>query len=87
MNRIRKKIVQGYYEDLLSGKKKFDLRLNNFTIKEGDMLELVEVDENRKLTGRKLQKKVTYVKKFKIDQLFWPVEEIEKKGFQIISLE
>lgn len=87
MNRIRKKIVQGYYEDLLSGKKKFDLRLNNFTIHEGDMLELVEVDENRKLTGRKLQKKVTYVKKFKIDQLFWPVEEIEKKGFQIISLE
>lgn len=72
---------------MLSGKKKFDLRLNNFTIHEGDMLELVEVDENRKLTGRKLQKKVTYVKKFKIDQLFWPVEEIEKKGFQIISLE
>ncbi len=87
MNRIRKKIVKGYYEDLLSGKKKFDLRLNNFTIKEGDMLELVEVDETRQLTGRKLQKKVTYVKKFKLDKLFWPVEEIEKKGFQIISLE
>ena len=87
MTRISKKIVQGYYEDLLSGKKKFDLRLNNFKIVEGDMLELVEIDENRKLTGRKLQKKVTYVKEFKIDELFWPVEEIEKKGFQIISLE
>jgi hypothetical protein len=87
MNRISKKILPGYYEDLLSGKKKFELRLNDFEIQEGDMLELVEIDENRKLTGRKLQKKVTYVKKFKIDELFWPVEEIEEKGFQIISLE
>lgn len=87
MNRISKKILPGYYEDLLSGKKKFELRLNDFEIEEGDILELVEIDENRKLTGRKLQKKVTYVKKFKLDELFWPVEEIEEKGIQIISLE
>ena len=70
MNRIRKKIIKGYYEDLLSGKKKFDLRLNNFTIKEGDMLELVEVDENRQLTGRKLQKKVTYVRSLNSTNFF-----------------
>ena len=84
---ITKKIVKGYYEDLLSGKKKFELRLNDFEVQEGDILHLVEYDENRQPTGRSLDKKVTYVRKFKIDELHWPVEEIMEKGLQVISLE
>lgn len=87
MTHISKKILPGYFEDLLSGKKKFELRLNDFEIKEGDILELVEIDNKRNLTGRKLEKKVTYVKKFKLNELFWPEEEIKEKGIQIISLE
>lgn len=87
MTLITKKIVLGYYEDLLSGKKKFDLRLNDFKVEAGDILELVEIDENRKPTGRKLQKTVTSVRYFKLDELFWSEKEIKEKGLQILSLE
>ncbi len=85
---IHKKILPGYYEDLLSGKKKYELRLNDFIVNEGDTLVLEEWNkETKEYTGRKLEKKVTYVRAFKIDELFWPQEEILDKGIQIISLE
>lgn len=87
MSTITKKIWPGYYEDLISGKKKFELRLNDFEIKEGDTLILEEWNpETKEYTGRRLEKKVTYVRKFKIDELYWPKEEIEEKGLQVISL-
>ncbi|MCX6795065.1 MAG: DUF3850 domain-containing protein [Candidatus Falkowbacteria bacterium] len=85
---IKKKILPEYFVAIASGKKKFELRLNDFEIKEGDIMLLEEWDEKKKeYTGRKLEKKVTYVKQFKIDELFWPKEEIMEKGIQIISLE
>ncbi len=40
--------------------------------------------ETKEYTGRVLEKKVTYVAKTK-DAKFWPKEDIEKYGFQIIS--
>ena len=88
MTEIKKKILPEYFEAVASGKKKFELRLNDFDINEGDVLVLEEWDsETKEYTGRKLEKKVTYVRKFKIDELFWPEEEIKEKGIQIISLE
>lgn len=85
---IEKKIWPKYFEAILSGKKKYELRLNDFEIAEGDILLLKEWDpETKKYTGREIQKRVTYVGKFKIDELFWPKKEIEKQGIQIISLE
>ena len=85
---IKKKIWPKYFKAITSGKKKFDLRLNDFKVKEGDILLLEEWNpKTQKYTGRKIKKKVTYVLKFKIDNLFWPKEKIEEKGLQIISLE
>ncbi len=85
---IRKKIWPEYFDAVVSGKKKFELRLNDFEINEGDKLILDEWDHKTKnYTGRKIEKKVTYVGKFRIDQLFWSEDEIKKKGLQIISLE
>lgn len=73
---------------MASGRKKFELRLNDFEIKEGDTLVLEEWDpEKKEYTGRKIEKKATYVGKFKIDELFWSESEIKEKGIQIISLE
>lgn len=87
MKTIKKKCWPEYFEVILSGKKNYELRLNDFTIKEGDMLVLEEWDPKTKsYTGRSIQKKVSYVGKFKIDQLFWPEAEIKEKGLQIISL-
>lgn len=88
MTTIEKKIWPEYFDAVASGKKKFELRLNDFDIAEGDTLILKEWDPKmKKYTGRQVEKKVTYVAKFKIDQLFWPEEEIKEKGIQVISLE
>ena len=85
---IKKKIRPEYFEVVKSGKKKGELRLNDFEINEGDTLVLEEWDPKiKEYTGRKMEKKVTDVSRFKIDQLFWPEEEIKEKGIQIISLE
>ncbi|MBI4457503.1 DUF3850 domain-containing protein [Candidatus Uhrbacteria bacterium] len=86
MATITKKIQPIFFEAILSGKKKYELRLNDFEIAEGDILVLEEWDgEPRKFTGRKIEKIVSYVGKFKVDELFWPESEVRDKGLQIIS--
>ena len=85
---IKKKIWPEYFDAVVSGKKKYELRLNDFQIKEGDTLALEEWDpKTKEYTGRKIKKKVTYVGKFKVAELFWPEEQIRERGIQIISLE
>ncbi|MEK7174680.1 MAG: DUF3850 domain-containing protein [Patescibacteria group bacterium] len=85
---IKKKAWPEYFEAVASGKKNYDLRLNDFEVNEGDTLVLEEWDpKTKEYTGRKLEKKVTYVGKFKMDKLFWPEEQIKEKGIQVISLE
>ena len=85
---IKKKILPEYFEAIVSGKKKFELRLNDFDIAQGDTLLLEEWDPQAKqYTGRSIEKNVTYVGKFRIDNLFWPEKEIKEKGLQIISIE
>lgn len=85
---IHKKIWPEYFEAVISGRKKYELRLNDFEIKEGDILVLEEWDpKTQSYTGRKTEKRVTYVGKFKTDKLFWSEEDIKKNGLQIISLD
>ncbi|MBI4993384.1 DUF3850 domain-containing protein [Candidatus Wolfebacteria bacterium] len=88
MTIINKKIWPEYFDAVVSGKKKYELRLNDFDVQEGDILVLEEWEQKtKKYTGRKIERRVTYVGKFKIDQLFWTEDEIKGKGIQIISLE
>lgn len=85
---IKKKILPEYFDAIVSGKKKFELRSNDFDIAEGDTLLLEEWDPQvKQYTGRSVEKNVTYVLKVSIDKLFWPEEEIKNKGLQIISIE
>jgi ASC-1-like (ASCH) protein len=86
MKNIRKKTWPKIFEMVKSGKKKFDVRLANFSVKEGDTLILEEWDpKKKKYTGRKLKKKVKYVLKFKLDD-FGQKKEIEKRGLHVIQL-
>ena len=56
---IKKKIPPEHYELISSGKKRFELRVADFDIKEGDTLHLKEWDPKKeKYTGRQLKKKV-----------------------------
>ena len=84
---IHKKVWREYFEQIVSGKKKFELRLADFEVNEGDVLVLEEWDKDTKeYTGRKIEVVATYIIKTK-GQTFWSAEEVEKYGFQIIQFE
>lgn len=89
MATINKKTWPHEFEAVMAGKKKADLRLSDFEIAEGDTLVLEEWDpETKRYTGRKIEKKVSNVSKFKLDSLYsWSQAEIAEKGLQIISFE
>ena len=83
--KIEKKVWREYFEKILSGEKTFELRLADFECNPGDTLILREWNPTTKqYTGRVLEKKVTYVSKTK-NQKFWPQEDVEKYGFQVIA--
>lgn len=82
-----KKVWPEYFEKIISGKKKFELRLADFDVNEGDTLVLEEWDNITKhYTGRKTNIVATYILKTK-KVPFWTQEEVEKYGFQIIQFE
>ncbi len=89
MATIEKKTWPEEFQAILSGKKKYELRLNDFEVNEGDTLLLREWDpETKAYTGRSIEKKTVSILKFDINtQKYWPKEEVLEKGLQIISLE
>jgi len=83
---IKKKTWPKLFKLVKSGKKKFDLRLADFRVREGDTLILEEYDpKKKKYTGRKIQKKVKFVLKVKLND-FGQEKEIIKRGLYIIQL-
>jgi len=83
---IEKKILSEYFNRVASGEKTYELRLADWDCQPGDTLVLNEIDtKTKKPTGRSLKRKVSYVGKTK-DLDFWSKEEIDKYGYQIISL-
>jgi ribosomal protein S17 len=80
-----KKVWHEYFQKILDGVKNYELRLADWECQAGDILILKEWDPiAKKLTGRVIEKEVTYVLKTK-DLTFWTKEEVEKHGYQIIS--
>ena len=83
---IKKKSWPKIFALMKSGKKKFDVRVADFRVKEGDTLLLEEYDpKKQKYTGRKISKKVKYVLNFKLDD-FGQKTQIQKKGLYIIQV-
>ena len=68
MSRMEKKIWPAFYEKIASGRKKFELRVADFPLSEGDTLVLREWDpETKEYTGRQIEKTVTYLTKFDLN--------------------
>lgn len=85
--RIRKKATTQLFQDMLGGKKTFDIRSEEFDVREGDELILDEWDDVRKeYTGRSMEARVTFVEKTK-DYHFWRSDEALRCGFQVTQLE
>jgi len=84
---VEKKIWPESFQRILNGEKKFELRLADFDIKEGDIFLLREWNpETKEYTGRKIEKKVTFVD-IANEMKYWKKEDIDKFGFQIISFD
>ena len=82
-----KKIWPKYFELISSGKKRFELRLADFDIKEEDTLILEEWNpETKEYTGRTIEKKIDYISKFNLD-FFGQEQEVKDKGIFIIQFE
>ncbi len=83
--KIEKKVWPEYFQKIIDGVKKYELRLADFECNPGDILFLREWNpKTKEYTGRVIEKTVTYVGKTK-GQTFWPKEDVEKYGFQIIA--
>lgn len=80
-----KKVLPEYFEEIISGSKSFELRLADWDCELGDILVLKEWSKEEGYTGREITKKIGYVLKTKDLKLF-PKQEVEKYGYQIISL-
>lgn len=86
MAKIEKKMWPESYELVRTGQKTYDLRLADWHAQPGDMIIFREWNpKTGSYTGRSMEKKVGYVGKTK-DWEVWPSEDIEKYGFQVISL-
>ena len=84
--KIEKKVWPEYFDKIISGEKTFELRLADWDCTIGDFLILKEWDPSTKeYTGRWIEKQITYVLKTK-DVHLWSQEEVDKFGFQIISI-
>lgn len=87
---VEKKIWPENFEEVSSGKKKYEPRLLDFKINEGDELLLKEWNPKEgKYTGRKIKKKVIKVLKLLPSEIrkYWTQDEIEEKGIQVIEFE
>ena len=83
--RHTKKVWPEYFQKILDGKKTYELRLADWECNEGDILVLQEWNpETKEYTGREIEKEVTYVGRTK-NTTFWPKEDVEKYGYQIIA--
>ncbi len=83
---IKKKFWPEYFDLVASGKKKFDLRLADFDIQEGDTLIFEEWDpKTKEYTGRTIEKTVDYVMKFDLNS-FDQAQEIQEKGLYVIQI-
>ncbi len=84
---IEKKVFKKYFQDIIDGKKSFEVRLADFSCGIGDVLLLKEWDEIKKeFTGRQIERKIKYLIRTK-DLTFWDASEIAKYGYLIIGLD
>lgn len=55
------KIQQEYFEPVIQGKKRFEIRKNDRNFKVGDIVVLEEIDENNAYTGDSFKTRITFI--------------------------
>jgi len=83
---ITKKVKKEYFEAIVDGRKRFEVRLADFKAKPGDTLVLKEQDENNQLTGREIACEVLYHFNTKEIEKFYSKADIDKHGLAILAV-
>ena len=87
MKVIEKKTLPEYFEKVKNGEKTFEVRLADFKCSHGDVLVLKEWDPKiNEYTGRSIEKKVSFVLKFNLND-FGQEDVIKEKGLVVIQLD
>jgi ASC-1-like (ASCH) protein len=87
MTEIIKKINKEMFDLIDSGKKKFEVRIeDDCKFNEGDVLVLKEHDEKKELTGREMRKIISFVLRTK-ECGWWDRNKIDEYGFTVLGLE
>ena len=84
---IKKKVQKEYFEAIIDGRKRFEVRLADFKCKPGDTLVLQEQSpETEKLTGREIACEVLYNFNTKEIEKFYKKEDIDKHGLTVLAI-
>ncbi len=86
---IKLNVDKDSFKKVLNGEKNFEVRLNHYSIREGDIVILREEDREKEvgfLIGREIRKKVKCVLKIK-DLNYWLDEEVAEHGFIVAGFE
>lgn len=85
--KIYKKVQKEYFEAIVEGRKRFEIRLADFECKDGDTIVLQEQKPGTsELTGREINCEVLYNFNTKIMEKFHTKEEIDKHGFVVLAI-
>lgn len=85
--KFTKKVQEKYFNDIIDGRKRFEIRLDDFQSKPGDILVLEEQKtDSKELTGRKIDCEVLYKINTKEVEKFYSKEDIEKYGLVILAI-
>ena len=83
--KIKKKVQSKYFNDIIDGRKRFEVRLADFKCKPGDTIVLLE-QKGKKLTGRKVECEMLYKLNTKKVAKFYKKQDIEKYGLLIMTI-
>jgi len=85
--KIEKKVQQKYFEAVAEGRKRFEVRLADFSCIPGDTLVLKEQKQGtEKLTGKEMECEVLYKFNTKEMEKFHTKKEIDKYGFVVLAV-
>jgi len=83
---ITKKAYTNAFGLVESEQKAFDLRVADFEFEQGDILELIEVDDDKKPTGRTLRKQIDASLRTKDTREWFSEDDVERYGYVVMSL-
>ena len=84
MKRVEKKVQKEYFDAIIDGRKRFEVRLADFDCEPGDILILKE-QEGDNFTGREIECEVLYEFNTKDIEKFYKKEDIAKHGLADIG--